>query len=261
MVNQCLDEKQPIVSIPFVFTSWHASLGETVVTRTKQIWQGGLKSLSSRLTVYVNTDMTVAHNRARNVFQRIYDAARPNGQSYYQGYVDQVRRLLENDRNARQREMQQPLLSDAPIARAFGPDDVDNSAARIWYDYNVNIERGPQNPQELLHIRAKADWVTTVTWRKPGEQAEITLADTPTRFFVAPLKPVSEAQQEDEIRPQDFVLLVGRYIIVAEPQHNDFQYPCIMTNWLEIQEAHAEEGRRRGRNFARKADHPVIRFV
>ena len=78
---------------------------------------------------------------------------------------------------------------------------------------------------------------------------------------MAPLKPVTEAQQDEEIRIQDFVLLVGRFLVVAEIQHNDFKYPCVMMNWLEIQEAHAEQRRRRGQNFAGKAEHPVIRFA
>ena len=179
--------------------------------------------------------MTVANNKAKNVFSRIYEAARPNGLNYYQGHVEQVKRLLDNDRKTRQYEMQQPLLSDAPIARAFGPDDdVDNSTNRVWYDYTVSIERTPQSLRELLHIRAKTDFVTSVTWRSPGIQAEITLADTPARLFVAPLKPVPESQQDEEIRIQDFVLLVGKFLIVAEIQHNDFNYPCVMTNWLEM---------------------------
>lgn len=205
--------------------------------------------------------MGVYNNQVKKSFERICDAAGPHSQTYYHTHIEQVKRLLDVDRNARQSENKQPLLSDAPIARAFGPDDADTASTKIWYDYTVSVEPDPHYPRELLHIRAKADYVLSVTWRKPGEQAEVVLADTPTRFFVAPLKPVSEAQQEDEICVQDLVLLVGRYLVIATPQHNDFNYPCVMANWLEIQEAHTEEGRRRGRNFASKADHPIMRFV
>ena len=119
----------------------------------------------------------------------------------------------------------------------------------------------PHCPRELLNVRAKADYVLSVVWKKPGEQAEIKLADTATAFLVAPLKPVSETQQDDEIVEHDLVLLMGKYMVVATLQHNDFKYPCVMTNWLEIQEAQEQVGKRRGRNLAVKQDHPVITFV
>ena len=127
-------------------------------------YQHGHKTTSLRLTSDINIDMTVAHNKAKNVFSHIYEAARRSGASHYQRHVEQVKRILENDRSIRQSEMQQPLLSDAPIVRAFGPDDVDRSTDRIWYDYNVSIEREPHSPRELLHIRAKTDFVTSVIW-------------------------------------------------------------------------------------------------
>ena len=211
--------------------------------------------------MFSSAQVSVYNNQVKSSFDRILEKTGAQSHTYYHTHIEQVKRYLRIDREARRFENNQKLLSDAPIARAFGPDDADMSLARIWYDYTVSVEPHSHYPRDLLHIRAKADYVLSVTWRKPGEQAEVVLADTPTRFFVAPLKPVSEAQQEDEICVQDLVLLVGRYLVIATPQHNDFNYPCVMTNWLEIQEAHTEEVRRRGRNFASKAEHPTIRFV
>ena len=217
--------------------------------------------LEHMLTCFPFVLVGVYYNQVKSSFERICEKTGSHSHTYYHTHIEQVKRFLHIDREARRFENSQPLLSDAPIARAFGPDDADTSSAKIWYDYTVSVQPDPHYPRELLHIRAKVDYVLSVTWRKPGEQAEVVLVDTPTRFFVAPLKPVSEAQQEDEICVQDLVLLVGRYLVIATLQQNDFNNPCVMTNWLEIQEAHTEEGRRRGRNFAAKSEHPVMRFV
>ena len=88
-------------------------------------------------------------------------------------------------------------------------------------------------------------------------------AETPGSFFIAPLKPVRESEQDDEIAVRDLVLLVGKYLVIATPiEEGDYNQPFSMTNWLEIQDAQVEEvTRRRGRNARIKDRQPVTRFI
>jgi hypothetical protein len=82
--------------------------------------------------------------------------------------------------------------------------------------------------RELLHVWAKCDLVKSVFWKVPGEQAEVKLAQLPTTFLVSLLKKVTEEEQEEEIRPGDMALLMGKYMVLAAPDANDAQMPCIM---------------------------------
>lgn len=206
--------------------------------------------------------MSYSYTRVKTLFGHLCEAA---GRSIvlYEQHIAQVNQWLAADRRASQGEKNQPFISDAPISQALGNEDADIPLSKVWYDYRVRLVSDPQSGHDILHIQAKSDYIASVNWRRSGQQAEITLAspESSVRMFVAPLKPVSEAQQDDEIRVGDLALLVGRYIVIATPQANDFSYPCIMTNWLEIQDAYAEEVQRRGKNFEVKEQHPEIRFI
>lgn len=194
-----------------------------------------------------NTDMSHSLTRVSKLFGRMCDAAGRNAYAYYQRHIDQVNRLLASEKQARRIEVQQPRISDAPIARAFGPDVVELASLKVWHEYWVHLVPDSQTGcGELLGIRAESDVVQSVVWRLPGQQADVTLMRSQKKLVVAPLKPVGDAQQEEEVRVQDVVLLVGRYLIVATARNNDWAQHCVMTNWLEIQESSSTETRRRG---------------
>jgi len=155
-------------------------------------------------------------------------------------------------------EKKRPTLSDSPIARAFHT--ADNPLSRstsIWYSYWVEIRHHQRAGRELLHIGAKCDLVSSIVWRHPGQQAEIRLAQVETIFFVSPLTSVREDQQHEEVRVGDMVLLAGRYIIVVAPDARDASMPCIMQNWMEIQEALSSQHSRRGQNMRSKEPLPI----
>lgn len=207
-------------------------------------------------------NMAAENNRVRALFNHICESGGPNSYNHFRSEIEKVKGHLDADRYTLKTENQQPLLPNSPIVRAYGgPEDTVQSSMEIWYDYHISVEEDQHSGRDMLNIRAKADHVVSVDWRNPGEQAEVKLAATPTRFFVAPLKPCSEAQQDDEICVGDLVLLVGRYLIVATPQENDYGRPFIMTNYLEIQDAQSVETRRRGRNFQARDEYPVTRFI
>ena len=73
------------------------------------------------------------------------------------------------------------------------------------------------------------------------------LAQVGTMFFVCSLRTVSEDEQHEEIRVGDVVLLVGECMVVAAHNAADASIPCIMMDWLEIQEAFGSEKGRRDR--------------
>ena len=204
--------------------------------------------------------MSYHFTRVRTLFNHLCEVA---GRSIliYQDHIGRVNKEFAADRKAYQIEKDQAIISDAPIAQALGPDDAEIPSQKVWFDYFVNLVQDPRAGHDLLRIEARAHFVASVNWRRAGNQVEITLAGMSTNFFAAPLKPVSEAQQHDEVRVQDLALLVGRYIVIASPQRNDLKYPCIMTNWLEIQDAFGEEVSRRGRNFEIKEKHPATMFI
>lgn len=162
----------------------------------------------------------------------------------------------------RQLEKDQPYVSDAAIAQALGENDSAIPSPKVWFEYWVKVIREPQTGHDLLQIQAKAEVVATINWTHPGVKAEITLTNNSTRLIVAPLKPDPDTDAyQDELRVGDLVLLVGRYIVVATPQAGDFNYPCIMENWLEIQDSYSETVGRRGRNFLTKETLPFTTFI
>lgn len=175
---------------------------------------------------------------------------------YYAEYKTQITRLLEADRAAYQFEQTQHMIADSPIAQAFSPNDGDAHSRHIWYPYWVEIKQDPMSGCVLLHVKSKADLVCWVKWLSPGKQAEIGLAQIPTNFFVAPLKPVHESEQHEEVKVGDLALLVGRYLIITDPSETHNTYPMIMMNWLEIKDATSHDNvvgrRRRNRGDAQK---------
>ncbi|KAK5125215.1 hypothetical protein LTR85_000891 [Meristemomyces frigidus] len=207
--------------------------------------------------------MTYHYSRLYNLFNHLCESA-GRSTALYEQYIGHINRYLSIDREECQREKARSHLSGSPVARAFNPEDPELSTSKVWHGYSVELRRHPRVGQELLHIWAKCDLVQSVNWRIPGTQAAIVLAQIPTMFVVAPLKPVTQEQQGEEVRVGDLVLLVGTYMIIAAPHEHDFSLPCVMMNWLEIQDAvPTENGRatRRGRNMRGPDEVPVTAFI
>ncbi|KAK0338071.1 hypothetical protein LTR02_002084 [Friedmanniomyces endolithicus] len=201
--------------------------------------------------------MSDQYTRAMTLFGHLCESAR-RSVSFYERYIGDVHRFFGRDRQVHAEEKKRPTLSDSPIARAFHT--ADNPLSRstsIWYSYWVEIRHHQRAGRELLHIGAKCDLVSSIVWRHPGQQAEIRLAQVETIFFVSPLTSVREDQQHEEVRVGDMVLLAGRYIIVVAPDARDASMPCIMQNWMEIQEALSSQHSRRGQNMRSKEPLPI----
>ncbi|KAK1077307.1 hypothetical protein LTR33_008197 [Friedmanniomyces endolithicus] len=201
--------------------------------------------------------MSDQYTRAMTLFGHLCESAR-RSVSFYDRYIGDVHRFFGRDRQVHAEEKKRPTLSDSPIARAFHTaDNPLSKSTSIWYSYWVEIRHHQRAGRELLHIGAKCDLVSSIVWRHPGQQAEIRLAQVETIFFVSPLSSVREDQQHEEVRVGDMVLLAGRYIIVVAPDARDASMPCIMQNWMEIQEALSSQHSRRGQNMRSKEPLPV----
>ena len=199
--------------------------------------------------------MLHSHDRVKDRYARLRGLAR---KEQYLTLENHITDLLMAERQSRASELREPQVADAPIARAL--DSVPGwQSTRIWYGYQVDLVTDQGLERDLLQLRAKADFVVRVQWRGLG-QADIYLTDTPTKFSVAPLRSVPGNQQDDEIQVGDLALLVGKYMIVAHPPRVGDDSPCIMVNWLEIQETLTEETSRRGRRSQTVEELPVTKF-
>jgi hypothetical protein len=110
------------------------------------------------------------------LFNRLCEATGKNW-VHYEKYIQMVNQLLVQDRNGRNAEKLLPPTSDAPIAQTLGVDD-EIPTKKIWHEYRVSVCIDPRYPHELLELESSSDWVASVEWRKPGEQAEVKLYAT-----------------------------------------------------------------------------------
>lgn len=208
-------------------------------------------------------DLAYHLSRVSTLFNRFCEAAGQDVYKYIQRYIERVIQLLALEKQARASEVQQPAIVDAPIARAFGPDDAQMPALEIWHGFTIDLVPDPKIGRgELLRIQAECDYVQSVVWHLSGQRADVTLVNSKRKLVVAPLKPVNnnEALQDEELSLGDLVLLAGRYLIVAKMRREDWSEHCIMTNWLEIKESITTELRSR-RNYDGRDEHTEVFFV
>lgn len=204
-----------------------------------------------------NHHLTFSSTRVRTKFGRLRERAGKDI-GFYKDEIEIVHQFMAADEATRHFEESQPKLSDSPIAHAIHPGDAGGLVPQFWYDYDTNFDNGN------LQVRSQRDLVKSINWISTGEQAEITLAKSQSRFFVTPLKPVLETQQDEEVLEGDMALLVGRYIIIAVPEEVDGGknwQRFVMTNWLEIKLVEEQASNRRGRNARRGLDGQITTFV
>lgn len=117
--------------------------------------------------------MTEQHNRVKTLFNYICESAGQRNLMYYERNIQKINQLLQSDRSVREIERQRPAISDAVIAQTLSVDDLAVAALKIWHEYRVSVDES--SGRELLHIEAEQDFVVSVVWRKPGQQAEVKL--------------------------------------------------------------------------------------
>ncbi|KAG8527776.1 uncharacterized protein KY384_007930 [Bacidia gigantensis] len=146
-------------------------------------------------------------------------------------------------------------LSEEPIAKTLYPDGGNGLDASSWNEYRAWC----QEHNGALNIEAKQVTVSAVRWLN-DEIVELSLYQQVAKIFVTPLQPVPEGYREDEVRPGDTGLLVGRYFAIGEPDNEnaDPKAPLIMTNYLKITGQEEESKGRRGMNRGQKTETRLI---
>jgi hypothetical protein len=119
-----------------------------------------------------------------------------------------------------------PTISDEPIVTLIEAPGGSYYAAPIWNDYRVGHTAG-----NLLTIEAKKSYVAEVYW---GQELVITLQNDANQYVLAPLEYVEERDREDQVQVGDIAVLVGQYVVLAEPVEDEGTDALIMSNYLKV---------------------------
>jgi hypothetical protein len=139
---------------------------------------------------------------------------------------------------------------DEPIVKAIYPGANGPTDPAIWQDYQARFTNGS------LHVDAKQFTVASATWTR-DDMIEVMLHQHPSKFFVAPLKPVNEIGRADEIQVGDIAVLAGHYMIIAVRGEGASHWGYVMTNYLRINSVDAGASQtRRGRNRRAQMEPP-----
>jgi hypothetical protein len=117
--------------------------------------------------------MAQNHARVKTLFNFLCESAGERNVAYYEGYIRKIDGLLKNDKGLREGEKHRQMISDAVIAQTLSVDDSAVSAPHIWYEYWVDVDASTL--PEILHLRAKQDFVASVVWQEAGKRAEVKL--------------------------------------------------------------------------------------
>lgn len=119
-----------------------------------------------------------------------------------------------------------PSISDEPIVTLIETAAGSPYLGSVWNNYNMSLTAG-----NMLTVDAKKSYVTGVYW---GAEIIITLHNDPNQYVVAPLEYVEEKDQADQVQQGDVALLVGKYMILAEPVEEEGTDALIMSNYLKV---------------------------
>jgi hypothetical protein len=168
--------------------------------------------------------------------------------------VKEINSLLIHAERARNGLNESDLLSDEPIAKVL-TGGLGETGAPVWFDYATWYRPSERH----MHFEAKRSHVQDVRWLSDAN-IEVTLTGHNSKFYVSPLHPVLESQQDDEIRPGDIAILAGKYMILADADEGDEGEgsPLFMSNYLRITSVQEVTIQRRGRNRAQQVNSNVV---
>ncbi|KAK5404694.1 hypothetical protein LTR06_009415 [Exophiala xenobiotica] len=132
------------------------------------------------------------------------------------GAVWRLYRLAEE--NKEKMERYSAKLSDEPISKVLYPIGSEDTPIAIWNNYKAWHVGG----EDVLYVEAQRRTVHLVTLMSDGMTMMVTFYDNETKYFVTPLKKLEEGEHDEEIKPDDRVILAGQYLIVVEPNGMTF---------------------------------------
>lgn len=150
----------------------------------------------------------------------------PNSFNWIQSHLTSALIDFQNAEVVRRTLQEDPAISDEPIVTLIQPPGGSYLAPKVWSPYRISLTAGGQ-----LNIDAQKMYVASVTW---GDELEVYLQNDTNRYIVAPLEYVEESERDEQIQAQDIALLVGQYMIVAEPQEEEGYNGLYMSNYLKV---------------------------
>ncbi len=168
--------------------------------------------------------------------------------------VREINNLILHAERARKGLGESDLLSDEPIVKVL-TGGLGETGAPVWFDYEAWYRPSDRH----MHFEAKRSHVNQVRWLSEVN-IEVTLVGHSSKYYVTPLQPVLESQQEDEISSGDIAILAGKYMILADADDGDEGEgsPLFMSNYLRITSVEEVSIQRRGRNRAQQVSSNVI---
>lgn len=131
------------------------------------------------------------------------------------GSVWRLYRLAEE--NKQKMEKYSTQLGDEPISKVLYPIGSDETPPGIWNNYRAWYVGG----DNVLYIESHRRVVKTVTWSNESVM-EVTFHEQEAKYYVTPLRKLQEDEREEELKPDDRVILAGQYLIIVEPNGQTF---------------------------------------
>lgn len=116
------------------------------------------------------------------------------------------------EENKEKMEKYSTKLSDEPITKVLYPIGSDDTPSTVWNDYKAWYVSG----EEVLYIEARRRVVSTVEWLNDAAAIEVTFHGHDMKYIVTPLGKLAEGEHDEELKPEDRVILMGQYLAVVE---------------------------------------------
>ncbi|EXJ77115.1 hypothetical protein A1O3_10273 [Capronia epimyces CBS 606.96] len=117
------------------------------------------------------------------------------------------------EENKEKMEKYSTQLGDEPITKVLYPIGSDETPVAAWNHYKAWHVGG----ENVLYIEAHRRVVRSVTMTDDNTTLEVTFHGHEQRYFITPLRKLEEDEYEEELKPEDRVILAGQYLIVVEP--------------------------------------------
>ncbi|KAK5063012.1 hypothetical protein LTR84_005088 [Exophiala bonariae] len=125
------------------------------------------------------------------------------------GSVGQLYRSAEE--NKQKMENFSTKLGDEPISKVLYPIGSDETPLGIWNNYRAWYVGG----DNVLYIESHRRAVRSVAWHDESVM-EVTFHQQDAKYYLTPLRKLQEDERDEELKPNDQVILAGQYIIVVE---------------------------------------------
>jgi hypothetical protein len=147
-------------------------------------------------------------------------------------------------------------LSDEPISKVLYPNGSAEATMPVWHDYRswYSID------ENTLYVDAQRQMVERVQWITDAI-IEVSSYGMQAKFLLSPLDAVSVNERDDEIRPNDAIILLGQYVVVEPGEERSAQSRESITNRLKIIGIEQYPATKRGMNRTQNSKNSLQRWA